>query len=279
MTVAALPELLKKLKEDGFHVVHVVPGTGEQAEIASTAPSREANAFEHRPVVGDAAQRRRSQRGEAPRNRPTRRAKRVGQYRVPPPAIEQRLQTRHQPETENSIGSGRHACEHQSVRCRQSAPASAKRVSCADAAAQAGSDQAASVHRPQHRLSETTADRQMPGTASSARSDPGGERASRDPDDPNWPKARCRLAIATSALNCRCQMSRLSAPTIIHGARSNWPTARRQPSHFALDAVPQSDRPTAGRGRSSDEPQFPVPAMPVLFRRRRNRDLNRRVMG
>ena len=35
-TVAALPELLKKLKEAGFHVVHVIPGAGDRIEIAGT---------------------------------------------------------------------------------------------------------------------------------------------------------------------------------------------------------------------------------------------------
>ena len=33
-TVTALPELLKKLKEAGFHVVHVIPGAGDRIEIA-----------------------------------------------------------------------------------------------------------------------------------------------------------------------------------------------------------------------------------------------------
>jgi peptidoglycan/xylan/chitin deacetylase (PgdA/CDA1 family) len=35
VTVEALPELLKKLKEAGFHVVHVIPGAGDRIEIAS----------------------------------------------------------------------------------------------------------------------------------------------------------------------------------------------------------------------------------------------------
>jgi peptidoglycan/xylan/chitin deacetylase (PgdA/CDA1 family) len=34
-TVAALPDLLKKLKEHGFHVVHVIPGAGDRIEIAA----------------------------------------------------------------------------------------------------------------------------------------------------------------------------------------------------------------------------------------------------
>jgi peptidoglycan/xylan/chitin deacetylase (PgdA/CDA1 family) len=33
-TVAALPELLKELKQQGFHVVHVVPGAGDRIELA-----------------------------------------------------------------------------------------------------------------------------------------------------------------------------------------------------------------------------------------------------
>ena len=33
-TIAALPELLKKLKEAGFHVVHLIPGAGDRIEIA-----------------------------------------------------------------------------------------------------------------------------------------------------------------------------------------------------------------------------------------------------
>src|SRR6516165_9090692 len=42
VTVAALPELLSKLKASGFHVVHVVPGTGEQAEPGGVSATREA---------------------------------------------------------------------------------------------------------------------------------------------------------------------------------------------------------------------------------------------
>src|SRR5208337_3581928 len=41
VTVAALPELLSKLKAAGFHVVHVVPGTSEQAEVAGASAARE----------------------------------------------------------------------------------------------------------------------------------------------------------------------------------------------------------------------------------------------
>jgi peptidoglycan/xylan/chitin deacetylase (PgdA/CDA1 family) len=37
-TVAALPELLKKLKEAGFHVVHVVPATADTMYIAGVPP-------------------------------------------------------------------------------------------------------------------------------------------------------------------------------------------------------------------------------------------------
>jgi peptidoglycan/xylan/chitin deacetylase (PgdA/CDA1 family) len=37
-TVAALPALLKKLKDDGFHIVHVVPGTRDQIAIAAISP-------------------------------------------------------------------------------------------------------------------------------------------------------------------------------------------------------------------------------------------------
>jgi peptidoglycan/xylan/chitin deacetylase (PgdA/CDA1 family) len=38
-TVAALPELLKKLKEAGFHVVHVVPATADTMYIAGVPPT------------------------------------------------------------------------------------------------------------------------------------------------------------------------------------------------------------------------------------------------
>ena len=40
-TVAALPELLKKLKEAGFHVVHVIPGAGDRIEIAGEPAAAE----------------------------------------------------------------------------------------------------------------------------------------------------------------------------------------------------------------------------------------------
>jgi peptidoglycan/xylan/chitin deacetylase (PgdA/CDA1 family) len=38
VTVAALPELLKKLKEGGFHVVHIVPSTADTMYIAGVPP-------------------------------------------------------------------------------------------------------------------------------------------------------------------------------------------------------------------------------------------------
>lgn len=43
-TVAALPDLLKKLKEAGFHVVHVVPGTADQIGVAKAPPPETAGA-------------------------------------------------------------------------------------------------------------------------------------------------------------------------------------------------------------------------------------------
>jgi peptidoglycan/xylan/chitin deacetylase (PgdA/CDA1 family) len=43
VTVAALPDLLKKLKEAGFHVVHVVPASADQIEIASAPAEDMAN--------------------------------------------------------------------------------------------------------------------------------------------------------------------------------------------------------------------------------------------
>ncbi len=51
-TVTALPELLKELKEKGFHVVHVVPGTADGriatvGGLGSPAPEREADLADH----------------------------------------------------------------------------------------------------------------------------------------------------------------------------------------------------------------------------------------
>lgn len=40
-TVAALPDLLKKLKEGGFHIVHVLPGSADRIEIAEAASADE----------------------------------------------------------------------------------------------------------------------------------------------------------------------------------------------------------------------------------------------
>ena len=60
-------------------------------------------------------------------------------------------------------------------------------------------------------------------------------------------------------------MSRLSAPTIVHGARSNWPTARETAVYLALDTVPQWTDPPTGVAAGSDDAQLPVPAMPYYF--------------
>ena len=73
------------------------------------------------------------------------------------------------------------------------------------------------------------------------------------------------VRLPTSALNCRCPMSRRSAPTIVHGARSNWPTARRPPSTSRLTPCRNGPIRPAGVAAGSDDAQLPVPAMPYYF--------------
>jgi peptidoglycan/xylan/chitin deacetylase (PgdA/CDA1 family) len=48
-TVAALPELLKRLKEEGFHIVHVVPGSAAQIAVAAAPPRGAASEAAHEP--------------------------------------------------------------------------------------------------------------------------------------------------------------------------------------------------------------------------------------
>ena len=219
VTVAALPELLKKLKEDGFHVVHVVPGTGEQAEIASTAPSREANDTNHPSSVtppnadqANVASAPQSSEQSDP-GRPV---------SVPPPGAQQFAVASDPPLPERN----------NSDRPTPNTAPSA--------------DQAASVTDPAP-SERNDADRQMPGTAPSADPTQAASEPSRDPDDPNWPKAEVRLA----------SRERVELPAPDEEAFGThyhpWRTViladgSETAAHFALDAVPQSSRPTARRG-------------------------------
>ena len=236
VTVAALPELLKKLKEDGFHVVHVVPGTGEQAEIASTAPSREANDTNHPSSVtppnadqANVASAPQSSEQSDP-GRPV---------SVPPPGAQQFAVASDPPLPERN----------DSDRPTPNTAPSA--------------DQAASVTDPAP-SERNDADRQMPGTAPSADPTQAASEPSRDPDDPNWPKAEVRLASE--------ERVELPAPdeeafgTHYHPWRTViLADGSETAAHFALDAVPQWTDPPPAVAVTCDEPQLPVPAMPDYF--------------
>ncbi len=250
VTVAALPELLTKLKAAGFHVVHIVPGTSEQQpEIANAsqppepAPSNAAN--EAAPPVP---------------SQPSVTAAAASMSPVPP---EHKDEGQPAPAGAPSDGPSADAPPSGSQGAADaSTPASGETAPPMPAAA-AATDQVASANisvqseRSDHGGTgpDTSTNVDTPQTANDS---------SRDPDDSNWP----RPAAAAPA------DERTDLPAPDERAFSvdyrPWRTVKLADGsetavYLALDAVPQWTDPPASMAAGPDDAELPAPAMPYYF--------------
>jgi peptidoglycan/xylan/chitin deacetylase (PgdA/CDA1 family) len=268
VTVAALPELLTKLKAAGFHVVHVVPGTGEPAEVAGASAAREpAPSSSPNPGAAPAT----TQRGVV-----------AAAASNSPAPLEQKDESQPAPgvsPTGNQAAAANEAPAHQAEStARQAAdtPASSNQVAVASPppAAQSeavaptpgaspGTDQVASPNAsaPPERsdYDGLVADASRSADSLQAASDP-----SRDPDDPNWTRP-----VVGSLANEHTELPVPDEQAFRTDYRP-WRTVKLADGsetavYLALDAVPQWTDPPASVAASSDDAQLPVPAMPYYF--------------
>ena len=257
VTVAALPDLLNKLKAAGFHVVHIVPGT-EQPELASASPPRApppaspaAPPAQPQPDVTLAA----ASTGHAPHEHPA--------------PTEHSALPEHQDD-----GQPAPAVVPSTRPTADVPPSGSQAVASADAAGQgetaAQSMPAAAVATDQVVNADTSAppekgdgdaasadisSAEMPQTASDS---------SRDPDDPTWPKP-----IAASPADDRAELPAPDERGFSIDYRP-WRTMKLADGsetavYLALDAVPQWTDPPASVAAGPDNAELPAPAVPYYF--------------
>jgi peptidoglycan/xylan/chitin deacetylase (PgdA/CDA1 family) len=263
VTVEALPELLSKLKAAGFHVVHIVPGTGEQAELANASPPGEApppnaasatappaqpqtNVVAAAASTGPAAQERKDG-GEptpvAPTNEPAAEA---------PPSASQAAAA-------DALVPGEPAQPPVAAAAAADAPVSsgpAQPVVAASAAADQVAN-ASGLAQPER----NDRDGLTPDTSMSAETPQGAGDPSRDPDDPNWPKP-----VAGSPADDRTELPAPDERAFSTDYRP-WRTVKLADGsetavYLALDAVPQWTDPPTGVALGPDNAELPAPAMP-----------------
>ena len=245
VTVAALPDLLNKLKAAGFHVVHIVPGTSEHPEVASASPPRE-------PAQAAAAS------TTAPPGQPRPSAGAAAAPTSPAPS-EQKDERQLAPAVAPSNGPPADSPPDasQAAAPNINAPASGE---TAQPTPTASTDQVASANLPaQPERSE--GDRALPDAATSVEAPEAASDPSHDPDDPNWPKP-----VAASLAEEHTKLPAPDEQAFSVDCRP-WRTVKLADGsetavYLALDAVPQWTDPPGSVTGGPDNAELPAPAIP-----------------
>jgi peptidoglycan/xylan/chitin deacetylase (PgdA/CDA1 family) len=244
VTVEALPELLSKLKAAGFHVVHIVPGTGEQAELASASPPREPQPPNTANATASPAQSQANVIAAAASTSPVAQERKEGGEPTP---------------IAPTIGPAAEAPPSGSQTAVADAPPpseGAQPVVAAGAAADQV-ENASGLARPERN------DRAglTPDTSTSVETPQAASDPSRDPDDPNWPKP-----VAATLADDRTELPAPDERAFSTDYRP-WRTVKLADGsetavYLALDAVPQWTDPPTGVAPGPDNAELPAPAMP-----------------
>jgi peptidoglycan/xylan/chitin deacetylase (PgdA/CDA1 family) len=261
VTVAALPELLSKLKAAGFHVVHVVPGTAEPTDIAGASP---ASAPSNTNAPSPAAPSNTVEAGVAQSPAPS--GGNDGNPSTPSASTnDQAAVANGSPahESENANGqAGAAPAPSEQAAAANSSPMERGEASKETPRAIPGTDQMANANIST--LPERN-DRDAPGsdTPTSAETPQVAGDPSRDLDDPNWPKPVVELpAEEHSELPVPDQQSfSTDYPWRMVKLADGSETA----VYLAFDAVPQWPDAPARVMVGSDEAQLPAPEMPHYF--------------
>jgi peptidoglycan/xylan/chitin deacetylase (PgdA/CDA1 family) len=266
VTVAALPELLSKLTAAGFHVVHIVPGTGEQAELAGALASRESTSSGS-PDAAPAATTQPGAVEAAASNGPTPPEGNGAAQpaAAAPPTGSQATATRNEPahEAENAAPQAAEAPANTNQAAIANAPASAQTdtIRPTPNATQAD-NQVANADVPPPERNEY--DGLVADASRSADSPQVASDSLRDPNDRNWPRA-----VVGSPADERIELPVPDEQAFSTDYRP-WRTVKLADGsetavYLALDAVPQWTDAPAGLRAGSGDAQLPVPAMPYYF--------------
>jgi peptidoglycan/xylan/chitin deacetylase (PgdA/CDA1 family) len=262
VTVAALPDLLNKLKAAGFHVVHIVPGTSEQPELASTSPPREAAPanpasetaapVQSQPSVSTAA----AATSPAPPEQ-----KKDGDQPAPAVALSNAPSADSPPGVpSNAPSTDAPPSGGQAATANVEAPAAGETAQPTPAA---NPDQVANANilaQPERR----EGDRAVPDPSTSVETPEATSDPSHDPDDPNWPSP-----VAAAPADDRTELPAPDERAFSIDYRP-WRTVKLADGsetavYLAIDAVPQWTDPPAGEAAGPDNAELPAPAIPPYY--------------
>jgi peptidoglycan-N-acetylglucosamine deacetylase len=268
VTVAALPELLTKLKAAGFHVVHIVPGTGEQAEVAGAVAAREPTPSSSPNSSTPPATTQSGVAEAAASNSPAPPEQKDTVQPAPSmsPTDNQAVATNdaRARETENAARQPVDAAASGNQVTVASPPSPAQNEAVpptpvASPATDQGASANASAPPERNDYDGLVADASRSADAPQATSD-----SSRDPDDPKWPRA-----VVGGPADQRTELPVPDEQAFSTDYRP-WRTVKLAEGsetavYLALDAVPQWTDPPAGMTAGSSDVQLPAPAMPYYF--------------
>jgi len=259
VTVAALPELLSKLKAAGFHVVHVVPGTAEPTDVAGALPAgTPANANTPSPATPSGAVEATIATSPAPSG---------GNDTSPATAS---APANRQSTVEN--GSPAHEAENANGQAA-AAPAPSEQVAIANSSpiersegpketpgAIPGTDQMANAN-----ISPSPERKDRDAPASEKPTNAEASQMTGDPDDPNWPPTPVvELPVQ--------QQNELPVPDEQSFSTDYRPwrmvklaDGSETAVYLALDAPPQWTDPPSSVTVGSNEVQLPAPEIPHYF--------------
>ena len=265
VTVAALPELLTKLKAAGFHVVHIVPGTGEQAELGGGSASREPTPSGSPNATPAATTQTGAEAAASNTSTPPERKDAAQPAAAVPPTGTQATTANNEPahEAENAARQAAEAAANSNQVAAANAPAPPQSdtvrptPSTSPADNQVANADASTPERNEY-------DGLVADASKSADSLQTVSDSSRDANNPNWPRA-----VVGSLADERIELPVPDEQAFNTDYRP-WRTVKLADGsetavYLALDAVPQWTDAPARVTTASDDAQLPAPAMPHYF--------------
>jgi peptidoglycan/xylan/chitin deacetylase (PgdA/CDA1 family) len=268
VTVAALPDLLNKLKAAGFHVVHIVPGTGEQPEIASASPAPASAAS----ATAAPAQAQPSVSAAVAAASPAPPEKKDGDQPAPMVVPSNGPSADSKPETPSHAQSADSPPIAPNTLSTDAPPSGSEAAADAHAPAAgetaqptpaANPDQVANANalaQPERR----EGDRTLPDTSTSAEPPEPTTDPSHDADDPKWPSP-----VAASPADDRAELPAPDERAFSIDYRP-WRTVKLADGsetavYLAIDAVPQWTDPPASAAAGPESAELPAPAVPPYY--------------
>jgi peptidoglycan/xylan/chitin deacetylase (PgdA/CDA1 family) len=273
VTVAALPDLLNKLKAAGFHVVHIVPGTGEQPEVAAASPLREPAPASPASATAAPAQAQPSVSAAVAATSPAPPEKKDGDQPAPvvvpssgpsadskPDAPSNALSTDSLPSAPSNTLSTDAPPSGSQAAANVQAPAAGEP---AQPTLAANPDQVANANalaQPERR----EGDRTVPDASTSVEPPEATSDSSHDADDPNWPSP-----VAVSPADDRAELPAPDERAFSIDYRP-WQTVKlavgsETAVYLAIDAVPQWTDPPVSVAAGPDNAELPAPAVPRYY--------------